>query len=175
MFYLDPETQKRYTIGRPFSYGDINYTKAGATHATFVSLGFTQVIPQQRPSDEFYIVSGPNADGSYNATPRDIDQLKENQVSKQKSAAGSLLSPTDWYVIRATEDPECVCPPEVAQYRADVRTVSGQREAQINACVDVVELEALTKAPAQIVEDPEAEELVIIPNPAALTAWPEQL
>ena len=175
MFYLDPETQKRYTVGRPFSYGDINYTRAGATHDTFIELGFEQVIVQQRPSDEFYIISGPSADGSYNATPRDIDQLKENQVSKQKSTAGSLLAPTDWYVIRMTEDPECMCPPEVTQYRADVRTVSGQREAQINACVDVGELEALIKAPAQIVEDPEAEELVYIANPAALTPWPEQL
>ena len=174
MFYLDPETQKRYTIGRPFSYGDINYTRAGATHDTFIELGFTQVIVQQRPSDAFYIVSGPNADGSYNATPRDLDQLKENLVGKQKSIAGSLLAPTDWYVIRMTETPECMCPPEVIQYRADVRTISGQREAQIDACADVAELEALVKAPAEIVEDPEAEELVMVANPAALVAWPEQ-
>lgn len=175
MFYLDPETQKRYTIGRPFSYSDINYTRAGATHATFMSLGFQQVIPQQRPSDEFYIVSGPNADGSYNSTPRDLDQLKESLVGKQKSIAGSLLAPTDWYVIRMTEMPECMCPPEVVQYRADVRTISGQRETQINACVDVAELEALVKAPAEIVEDSEAEERVMIANPAALVAWPEQV
>ena len=53
MFYLDTNTQKRYTIGRPFEYNGTQYTKTGASHATFISLGFTQVIPQARPDGEY--------------------------------------------------------------------------------------------------------------------------
>ena len=75
--------------------------------------------------------------------PKDIDELKALWLSKQKAMASSLLTPTDWYLIRQTEVPEQPCPPEVLQERADIRTVSGQREAQIIACVDNAELEAL--------------------------------
>ena len=113
--------------------------------------------------------------------------LKSLWVSKQKQTAGTLLAPSDWYVIRMTEDPACMCPPAVVQYRSDVRTVSGQREDQILACVDVEELEALIKAPATIEvviqeyvpadgetpEIPEVRETQV--NPAALIAWPEQV
>ena len=44
MFYLDSTTQKRYTLGTPFTYNGVQYTAAGATHARFVSLGFNQVV-----------------------------------------------------------------------------------------------------------------------------------
>ena len=110
--------------------------------------------------------------------------LKTLWIQKQKQIAGSLLAPTDWYVIRMTEDATCTCPPEVIQYRADVRSASNTREAQITACADVEELEALIKAPATIgvvtqayvpadgetPEVPEVRETQV--NPAALTAWP---
>ena len=69
--------------------------------------------------------------------------LKSKWIAKQKEIAGSLLAPTDWYVIRMTEDATCMCPPEVTQYRADVRSASNTREAEIAACVDVEELKAL--------------------------------
>ena len=173
MFYLDPETQKRYTIGRPFSYGGINYTQQGATHATFMSLGFTQVIPQKRPSDKFYIVSGPNADGSYNATPRDLEQLKVSYQSQYNQEAWSILTKTDWYAARAFET-GIEIPAEVSAYRASVRSALEAREAQLDACQSVTALEALITAPAQVIQDPMAEEVVMIDNPAAIVPWPVQ-
>lgn len=143
-FWIDPATQKRYTENRAFSYGDINYTRQGATSETFTSLGFTPVYVQQRPSDKYYIVSGPNADGSYNATPRDLDQLKESLISESRTTASQLLTPTDWYYARQAElgDPGRV-PAEVADFRAAVRVVHEGRKTAINACADVDELQAL--------------------------------
>ena len=143
-FWIDPATQKRYTENRAFSYGDINYTRQGATSETFTSLGFTPVYVQQRPSDKYYIVSGPNADGSYNATPRDLDQLKESLIDESRATAGQLLTPTDWYYARQAElgDPGRV-PAEVADFRAAVRVVHEGRKTAINACADVDELQAL--------------------------------
>ena len=113
-----------------------------------------------------------------------VKGLKSEWIAKQKQIAGSLLAPTDWYVIRMTEDATCTCPAEIAQYRADVRSASNAREAEITACVDVEELEALIKAAATIEvitqeyvpadgetpEVPEVRETQV--NPAALTAWP---
>lgn len=131
--------------------------------------------------------------------PKDLNELKVLWTGTQKGAAGSLLAPTDWYVVRAMEDAECVCPAEITQYRANVRATCGQREAQIEACEDVEALEALIKAPATIeaviqehvpavpaVIDEETEEVLTpevpevleivehVANPEALVAWPEK-
>ena len=142
------------------------------------ALGITWVAPDPAAyyDQQFYWGVG---------NPKDLDGLKELWVAKQKQIAGSLLAPTDWYVIRMTEDATCTCPPEVVQYRADVRSASNTREAQITACADVEELEALIKAPATVEvvtqayvpadgETPEVPEVrETQANPAALTAWPE--
>jgi hypothetical protein len=116
--------------------------------------------------------------------PKDLAQLQEQWVAEQKKIAGSLLAPTDWYIVRMTEDSNCMCPPGLTQYRADVRAVSGVREAQINDCVDVDELAALITAPATISvvtqeyvpadgENPEVPEVrEDQANPDALAAWP---
>ena len=89
--------------------------------------------------------------------PKDIDQLKVSWIRQQKQTANSLLTPTDWYVIRMTEDVNCMCPPEVVQYRADVRAASNNRETEIDSCLDTEELETLVK------------------EPSAMTPWPDPL
>lgn len=131
------------------------------------ALGITWVAPDPAASydQRFYWGVG---------NPKDIDQLKELWIQKQKEIAGSLLAPTDWHVIRMTEDANCMCPPGVVQYRADVRAVSNTREAEISACLDTDELVALLTAPAQIPaeEQPNPEVVVMADNPAALTQWP---
>ena len=79
MFYLDQETRKRYRIGTPFSYGDFNYTYTGASHDTFMSLGFSQVIEAPRPDDRFVIVNSPcNDDGSWSYSERDLADVQQN-------------------------------------------------------------------------------------------------
>ena len=54
----------------------------------------------------------------------------------------------------------------VATQRDDVRHVCKQNCALIEATKDIEELEALIKAPVEVVEDPKAEEPVMISNPA---------
>ena len=180
MFYLDTNTNKRYTIGRPFEYNGVTYTKVGASHDTFISLGFTQVIPQQRPDDRFYVVSGPAADGSYSSTARDLNQLKLNFILEQKDMARQMMSGSDWYILRRLEmglDSNAAVPASITAYRSDVRTAADNRCSQINSCPDVATLEALVKAPSEIydvanetyVENPEPH-LFEFPDPVDTTA-----
>ena len=103
MFYVDQSTQKRYYIGTPFDYNERQYTKAGATHDKFIELGFVQVIPQQRPDDRFYIVSGPNAAGEYDSTPRDLRQTQNSFAQKELQAAQQSLLSSDFLYARAME------------------------------------------------------------------------
>ena len=174
MFYLDPNTQQRYRIGTPFEYNGVYYTMQGATHAKFIELGFTQVIPQQRPDSRYYIVSGPDATGAYTSTPRPASELKTNFTLEQKRLAHQILRRTDWYVIRLLELGAVSAPvPEViTTYRAAVRAASDARCAQINAAADTASLETLIKAPAELYD---IETGTYSVNPAALQAWPEPL
>ena len=177
MFYLDTNTQKRYTIGRPFVYNGTQYTKTGASHATFISLGFTQVIPQARPDGEYYVVSGPDATGAYSSTPRDLNELKTNFKVQQKRTAHDTLRRSDWYVIRSTElgVVAAAVPVALSTFRTAYRAASDARCAQIDACATVQQLETLMKAPAQIRSNPQDVNSPLITNPAALTQWPEPL
>ena len=168
MFYLDPQTLKRYTLGTPFTYNGVQYTAAGANHGTFISLGFTQVVVEKRPDSKYYIITGPDNDGKYNKTPRNLVELKEGFVKEQDSVAWSTLTPTDWYIARKSEIGADV-PPIILEYRAAVRTACGLRNAQINACATLDQLETLMKAPAEVYDDEEEKYIV---NPTALAPWP---
>lgn len=72
--------------------------------------------------------------------------LKSQECAKVKAQAGSLLAPTDWYVVRKSET-DAAIPADVLTYRAAVRTASNSMEAQINAVTthqEIVELIAGT-------------------------------
>ena len=97
--------------------------------------------------------------------PKGLGDLKALWVSKQKDYVNKTLLLTDWYAARA-HDTGIPVPEAVATYRSELRTISGQREAEIEACVDVDALAALVTAPLTIEVDG-AE----VPNPDALTPW----
>ena len=96
--------------------------------------------------------------------------LKTQWVAKQKEIAGSLLAPTDWYVTRKAEDSTAAIPDAVATYRAAVRTVSGQREAQITAAETFDAFVALVTNSPTVPND--AGEAVANTEPF-LNPWPE--
>ena len=170
MFYVSPEGG-RYYLGRAFDYNDLQYTKAGATHDTFIGLGFTQVIIQQRPDDRFYIVSGPDSTGAYSSTPRDLDQLKLQFILQQKTTARQLLSESDWYVLREAEGGAGV-PADFRDYRVSVRVAADARCAEIFAAATVDALETLIKAPAELYDQITDQ---MNPNGNAMTQWPTPL
>ena len=174
MFYLDPNTNKRYTIGTPFEYNGVYYTMQGATHAKFMELGFTQVIPQQRPDDRFYYVTGPDSLGQYTSSPRPLDDLKTQYVLEQKKVAHDILRRTDWYVVRLLElgAVQAPVPANITTYRAAVRTVADSRCGLILSMPTVAAFETLMTAPEKLVNLETGVESV---NPAALTPWPTEL
>ena len=97
--------------------------------------------------------------------------LKTVWIAEQKKQAGSLLAPTDWYVTRKAET-DVAIPADVLAYRESIRTTSGTREGQINACTTTEELVALLTNPAQVMND--NGEMVANTEPF-ITPWPEAL
>jgi len=72
-----------------------------------------------------------------------IQGLKTQKKEEVKYEASTLLNPTDWHVVKATEVDSYSVPAEMTTYRAAVRTASNDMEALIDACSTVDELAAL--------------------------------
>ena len=72
-----------------------------------------------------------------------IDGLKTQKKKIVKQQASGLLTPTDWYVVKATEVTDYNVPENITTFRAEVRAKSNEMETQIDACTTVDELKAL--------------------------------
>ena len=72
-----------------------------------------------------------------------IEGLKTKHKRIIKQQASSLLTPTDWHVIKATDVESYSAPSAITTYRANIRTKSNDMEVLIDACSTVDELAAL--------------------------------
>ena len=69
--------------------------------------------------------------------------LKSQKKDIIKKQASGLLTPTDWYVIKATDVAEYSVPSAVSTFRANVRTRSNEMETAIDNASDVDALATL--------------------------------
>ena len=69
--------------------------------------------------------------------------LKTEKKRIIKQQAAGLLTPTDWYVVKASEVADYTVPANITNYRAAVRAKSNEMENMINACTTVDALKAL--------------------------------
>jgi hypothetical protein len=75
------------------------------------------------------------------------DGLKTIWKQRTKETAASLLAPTDWQVIKATEVADYSVASAVTTYRAAVRTASNTIEAAIDAASDMTAFMVLFDVP----------------------------
>lgn len=93
--------------------------------------------------------------------------LKSQYKAQTKATAGSLLAPTDWYVVRKAEDSTTTIPTDVATYRAAVRTASGAIETAITNAADHAAFMALWNVPVDSDGNPTGN--------APIHNWPDPL
>ena len=110
--------------------------------------------------------------------------LKTLWKKKQGETASSLLTPSDWRVIKAAEVTDYAVSSEWLTYRGAVRTACNTRQAEIDACETVDALKELLFGSATITRqktDSEGAGVVdssgnpvmeTVANPAIATAWP---
>ena len=72
-----------------------------------------------------------------------VKGLKSQKKQIIKNQASGLLTPTDWYVLKATDVAEYSVPSAVSIFRADVRTRSNEMETAIDNSSDVDALATL--------------------------------
>ena len=155
MFLLNGEP---LAIDTPFTADDIQYPANWlrlSTPEEKEAIGITEV-PDPEPYDQrFYW--GYDADG--NLIPKDHGELVEQWVAQTKQTAGSLLAPTDWYIVRQAET-GVVTPPETLFYRLALRAACGGKEDQINVTTTTDELVAYLTGANYPVWPAEEEEVV---------------
>ena len=136
MFLLNGSTLPQ---GTPFKDAEGNQYPANwlnlSTAEEKAAIGITEVADPVRADDRFYW-SGDVTN------PKDIDQVKAMLIAQVKTTAGSMLSQSDWKVIRAAEGIKAV-DAETLAWRESIRVASNNNEVAINACTTVDELAAL--------------------------------
>lgn len=123
-------------LDTPFTHDGVQYPANWLRLTTLAekeAIGITEVADPVAYDDRYYW--GPD-------NPKDLDQCKANLIAQIKQTAGSMLSPTDWKIIRATETGTSI-DAETLAARAAIRIASNTNEAAVAACVTVDELAAL--------------------------------
>jgi hypothetical protein len=92
--------------------------------------------------------------------------LKSNAIAQTKMTAGSLLAPTDWYVVKASEVSGYTVPSDITTYRAAVRTASNTIETAITNAADHAAFMALYDTPVDANDNPTGN--------APINDWPEK-
>jgi hypothetical protein len=92
--------------------------------------------------------------------------LKSNAIAQTKMTAGSLLAPTDWYVVKASEVSGYTVPSDITTYRAAVRTASNTIETAITNAADHAAFMALYDTPVDANHTPTGN--------APINDWPEK-
>lgn len=96
------------------------------------AIGITEV-PDPEPYDQrFYWGPG---------LPKDHTQLVEQWVAATRTTAGSLLTPTDWMVIREADNGAAM-DPAIKAWREEIRGAAGVKNAAIEATADTDALAA---------------------------------
>ena len=95
--------------------------------------------------DSFYYY-GWNSDGDA-LLPKPLAGLQSSKVSQAKQSSASMLSDSDWYVVRKTET-NTATPDEITAYRTAIRANYASLKSAINAASDIAGLKALYETTA---------------------------
>ena len=93
--------------------------------------------------------------------------LKSNAIAQTKVTAGSLLAPTDWHIVKASEVSGYTVPAAVTTYRAAVRTASNTIETAITNAADHDAFMALYDVPTDSDGNPTGN--------APINDWPDEI
>lgn len=147
------------------------------------ALGILEIADPPPLDQRFYW--GWDAEG--NAIPKALDDvttedeegnsytttgLKTLWIGQTAQTCGSLLAPTDWYVVREA-DTGLATPAEIRGWRQQLRDACTAKQTAIAAVTTVEELVAYVTGPGESTEDPETGELVVDPT-TAYSYWPSQ-
>ena len=129
---------KQLPLDVPFEHNEIRYPANWlrlSTQEDRDALGITWQDEYPRPDDRFYWVTE-NPDGTYTATPKDLDMLKATWSAQFKQTAYAMLLPSDWLVVRKSEAGTAI-PQAWTDYRDSVRATAQLAIGDMEATTDI--------------------------------------
>ena len=200
MLKLDGKTLQ---YDRAFTHEGISYPANWLRLTTLEekqAIGIVEVADNTRSWDQrfYWGVDNPKQLNDVTEDGVTTTGLKTYWKQQQSDIASTLLSPSDWRVVKAAEVTAYSVESEWLTYRAAVRTACNTRQTEIDACSDVPALKELlfgeptitrqqTDSEGNGVVEPdtitvEGEEVTnpvagqpvmeTVANPAIATAWP---
>ena len=174
MLQLDGKTLQ---YDRAFTHNGISYPANWLRLTTLEekqAIGIVEVADTSQSWDQRFYWGVDN--------PKNLDDLKTLWKQKQNQTAASLLAPSDWRVVKASEVADYTVETEWTTYRAAVRTVCNTRQTEIDNCADVPALKELLYGSAQVQQTDDDDNPVVdddgnpvmIDNPNLATAWPTE-
>ena len=127
MYVLDGRKLRQ---GRPFTHNGIQYPGnwlALTSADEKAAIGITWEADPAPFNSKFYF----SADN-----PRDVADVKPSMLTEQDTTAHSLLAPTDWYVVRKSENNTAI-PVGITSYRTAVRDTCETRKVAISGAADI--------------------------------------
>ena len=141
MFYSSTDGQY-IQEGQAFTINDVQYPSNWLNLSTpeeKSEIGLEEVIATNSPkSDVYYWVSSTldKATLTYVNTPKNLTDVKSNALSTINNTAYTILQPSDWMVVKATETSTPINP-DWNTYRANVRSTADQTRTAVTAAQDV--------------------------------------
>lgn len=150
MFYSSTDGQY-IQEGTQFELGGITYPAQWLYQSTSeqkTAIGLEEVIATNSPAnDQYYWVSedlnGPVL--TYINTPKDLEGVKQNQITSTRAAAYSLLLPSDWMVVKSIETGTPVSP-EWTAWRESIRVEADDAIVAIGQASDVGTVESIVNS-----------------------------
>ena len=129
----------------PFTYNGIQYPANWlrlSTPEEKEAIGLEEITPPPYYDQRFYW--GYDQDG--NIIPKDHTQLVEQWINQTKTTAGTLLSPTDWMIVRQIDNGTEI-DPTIKSWREQVRTDCVNKISKINETTTTEELATYITGP----------------------------
>lgn len=123
----------------PFTLGNEQFPANWLRHATDEDKAKRGIVWEQPVELEFKderFYRNWVEDGAVRSEPRDLDQLKRKMLGDVRRTAHSLLSGSDWMIIRETEGGAAPSD-DWKEWREAVRAESNRQEQQIASANDV--------------------------------------
>ena len=103
--------------------------------------GLVEIIPEAAPDTRLYDWTR-NPDGTINKTAKLLNDVKSSLKEEIKRQQGSLLSQTDWVIIRKADAGTDV-PSNIQTWRDDIRAKATEMETAIDNAADTDAVAAL--------------------------------
>lgn len=141
MFYCT-QNQQYIQEGNAFEINGVQYPANWLNLSTpqeKTEIGLEEVVATNSPAnDQYYWVSTElsGATLTYINTPKDLTSVKTNAFSTINTTAYSILQPSDWMVVKATETSTPVNA-DWNTWRASIRATADQTRTAVTSAADV--------------------------------------